>query len=138
MNPSYETESEICSMLESLAMKCARYHLALFFPSPSLSASFPFLLLHSLNFSESLLPSTFLPLLLPPFSPGSGMFPSLHWLPLYLQGTNRTAQTGEGARKNKHLVRNNTLNHVLVSLSSRFEWTLVLWRAVPSVCTMTP
>ena len=107
MEPSYETGSEICTMLESFTMKCARYHLALFFPSPSLSASFPFLL-HPLN-SSSLLPSTFFPLPLPPFSPGSSTFPPIHWLPLYLQGTNRTARTGEGAHKNKHLVRNSTL-----------------------------
>ena len=132
-------------MVESFAMKYASYHLALLFPSPF--ASFPFLcylyhalsssfLLYPLN-SSSLLPSTFFPLPLPPFSPGSSMHPPIHWLPLYLQGANRTVRTGEGTCMNKHLVRNNTLNHVLVSLSSRFEWTLVLWRAVPSVCTMT-
>ena len=133
-------------MLES---KYATYHLALFFPSPSficifstpsipcapllpplpssqLSLTFPF---HILSPSSSLLR---------PQDLGSGTLPPIHWLPLYLQGANRTARTGEGTCMNKQLVRNNTLNHVLVSLSSRFEWTLVLWRAVPSVCTMTP
>ena len=87
-------------------------------PLPPSSASFPLLqylvllsslLFHPLN-SSSLLPSTF-SLPLPPFSPGSGTFPSLHWLPLYLQGTNRTAWTGEGTHMNKHLVRNNTTNN---------------------------
>ena len=113
--PSYETGSEIFSMLESFSMKYASYHLALFFLSPSLPRaifSIPplplpcplFFLLYPLK-SSSLLPSTFFPLSLPPFSPGSGTFSSLHWLPLYLQGTNRTARTGEGTCMNKHLVR---------------------------------
>ena len=102
--PSCETESKFCSMLTTI--------LPFSFPLPS-SASFPFLhclallsslLLHRLN-SSSLLPSTFFLLPLPPFSPGSGAFPSLHWLPLYLQGTNRTARTGEGTCKNKQVVR---------------------------------
>ena len=101
-----------------LEVKYATYHLALLFPSPlSLCVSFPFLhyyalsssiLLHPLN-SSSLLPSTFFPLPLPSFSPGSGTFPSLHWLPIYLQGTNWTARTGEGTCMNKQLVRNNIL-----------------------------
>ena len=62
------------------------------------------LLLPPLN-SYSLLPSMFFPLPLPPLSPGSSTFPSLHWLPIYLQGANRTARTGKGTCMNKQLVR---------------------------------
>ena len=78
------------------------------------SASFPLLqylailsslLFHPLN-SPSLLSSTFFPLPLPPLSLGSSTLPPIHWLPLYLQGANRTAWTGEGAHRNKQLVRN--------------------------------
>ena len=80
-------------------------------PSPP----FPFLhyLYHALSFLSTpthfslphSFPLSFPSFPLPPLSPGSSAFPSLHWLPLYLQGTNRTARTGEGTCKNKQVVR---------------------------------
>ena len=88
--------SEICSMLESFSVIRSMLPTILPFSSSlPLSPSFPFLHylylalphFHPLN-SSSLLPSSFFPLPLPPFSPGSSTFlPSIGYLSTYKEPT---------------------------------------------------
>ena len=132
------TEHLVRLGLKSIA--CQYLHLSLISATIlPFSSSLPFLCIPSSPLSLScslnsqLLSSIFL--LLQPL--GSSMLPPLHRLPLYLQGTYRTTRTGEGMRRKGQPTV--VMHYAFPSwLSSRFEWTLVLSRAAPSACTMTP